>query len=241
MLSAMIPPQPFLLSAGLKRSSVESFDTYPFNLPAITGLQQIDFPRPVTFFVGENGAGKSTLLEAIAVKWGFNAEGGSRNYRFATRASHSSLHQHLSLARCYRKPRDGFFLRAESFYNLATAAEQLGAFHGLHEQSHGESFMTMLTERFTGHGLYLLDEPEAGLSPSRQMAMLVRMHDLVKTGSQFIIATHSPILMTYPGATVLIFDQDGIREGAYHETEHYLISRRFLENPARMLAELLDD
>jgi predicted ATPase len=238
----MIPRQPFLISAELKQASVESFDAYPFNLPAVAALRErLDFLQPVTFFVGENGAGKSTLLEAIAVKWGFNAEGGSRNYRFATRESHSSLHQHLTLGRSFRKARDGFFLRAESFYNLATAAEELWVFPGLHEQSHGESFMTMLTKRFFGNGLYLLDEPEAGLSPSRQMAMLVRMHDLVKGGSQFIVATHSPILMTYPGATVLQFDGEGVREVSFRETEHYLISRRFLENPDRMLAELLEE
>ncbi|MGC4013180.1 MAG: AAA family ATPase [Luteolibacter sp.] len=230
----------FLLSVALKRGEGEARGAYPFDLPAIRHLDALDFDQAVTFLVGENGTGKSTLLEAIAVKWGFNAEGGSRNYRFASRESHSELHASLILARGVRKADDGFFLRAESFYNVATEAERLGAHHGLHEQSHGESFMTILTERFFGNGLYLLDEPEAALSPSRQMSMLARMHELVKEGSQFVIATHSPILMAYPGAVLLQFSEDGIQQVRYEDTEHYQLTRRFLENPGRMLRELLD-
>jgi predicted ATPase len=207
----------------------------------------------MTFFVGENGSGKSTLLEAIAVSVGFNAEGGTKNFRFGTRASHSDLHEHLRVAKGIRRPKDGFFLRAESFYNVATEIEKLdaepsfgppvGASYGgrsLHEQSHGESFLALVTNRFGGQGLYILDEPEAALSPQRQLAVLSRLHDLVRDGSQFIIATHSPILMAYPDAWIYEFSREGIRRIAYEETEHYLVTRDFLANPQRMLQVLLE-
>jgi predicted ATPase len=193
--------------------------------------------------VGENGSGKSTLLEAIAAAWGFNPEGGSRNFLFATQPSHSPLHVHLRLIRNPGRPSDGFFLRAESFYNVATEVDRLemkSAYGGtsLHEQSHGESFLAVFMDRFFGGGLYLLDEPEAALSPSRQLSVLLRIHDLVRQRSQFIIATHSPILMAYPGAEILQLDENGIREVAYEETDHYVITREFLNAPERMLSEL---
>ena len=164
--------RPFLLFAELDRKKVPSFEAYPFNLPAVRSLERLKFHPAVTFIVGENGSGKSTLLEAIAVRWGFNAEGGSKNFGFATRASHSELCSCLRLARGIKRPKDGFFLRAESFYNVATYVEDIGVTgYGdapLHEQSHGESFWSLLMERFRGKGLYILDEPEAALSPSRQ-------------------------------------------------------------------------
>lgn len=245
---------PFLLWAELRRDKVPAFDSYPFSLPAVRDLDKIAFHPAVTFFVGENGSGKSTLLEAIAVAAGFNPEGGSRNFRFATRESHSALGACLRLARKGRRPRDGFFLRAESYFNVATEIERLdadadggppvaGAYgeRPLHEQSHGESFMTLLTERFDGDGLYLLDEPEAALSPARQLAALSRIHRLVQDGSQLIIATHSPILMAYPNATILEIGQHGIRPIAYADTEHFRVTRAFLQNPERMLRELLQD
>jgi predicted ATPase len=214
----------YIASVQLLRDRVRSFELYPFNLPAVRNLSEIAFNRPVTFFVGENGSGKSTLLEAIAVAAGFNAEGGRRNFGFTTRASHSDLHAHLRLVRGVRRPRDGFFLRAESFFNVATEIERLDAEPGLgppiidsyggrslHEQSHGESFMTLALERLRGAGLYVLDEPEAALSPTRQLALLARIHQLVEAGSQFLVATHSPLLLAYPDATILSLETDGIR------------------------------
>lgn len=202
----------------------------------------------------ENGSGKSTLLEAIAVACGFNPEGGSNNFNFATQASHSSLHSYLRIIRGHRRPRTGWFLRAESFYNVASNIDRLDAEPGrsprlinayggisLHKQSHGESFITLLTHRFSPSGLYLLDEPEAALSPSRQLAALVRIHELVKGGAQFVIATHSPILMSYPDAQILRFDSDGITPVDYTDTEHFLITRDFLADHRRALRRLLDD
>lgn len=233
----------YLHGIGLKRHEVRSFDEYPFSLPAVRKLRDLRLTSPVTFLVGENGSGKSTLLEAIASSWGFNPEGGSRNMMFATRPSESGLHEYLRLERGLKRPSDGFFLRAESFFNVATEVDNLdmtSAYGGksLHEQSHGESFLAVFMDRFFGAGLYILDEPEAALSPSRQLSVLTRMHDLVRQQSQFLIATHSPILMGYPGADILLLDEDGIHRVEYEETEHYFITREFLLNRERMLREL---
>jgi predicted ATPase len=238
---------------SLQRDKVESFNHYPFCLPAVRALEQIDLHPKVTYFVGENGSGKSTLLEALAVSLGFNAEGGSKNFRFGTRQSHSVLHEHLRVAKGIKRPSDGFFLRAESFFNVATEIERLdedsgagerlaGAYGGrsLHEQSHGESFLALIAERFRGKGLYILDEPEAALSPQRQLVVLSRIHDLIGLDSQFVIATHSPILMAYPDAWIYQCGQDGISRVAYEETEHFQVTRNFLANPERMLRVLLD-
>lgn len=235
----------FVSRVSLLRDKVESFARYPFCLPAIASLERIDLHPKVSFFVGENGSGKSTLLEAIAVSLGFNAEGGSKNFNFATRRSHSELHEYLRIAKGIKRPRDGYFLRAESFFNVATEIDNLNVVHSyggrsLHEQSHGESFLALLMERFGGQGLYILDEPEAALSPQRQLAVLSRIHDLILDGSQFIIATHSPILMAYPEASIFQCSGDGITQVAYEETEHYRITRDFLANPARMLRILLE-
>lgn len=207
---------------------------------------------PVTFLVGENGSGKSTLLEAIAVSCGFNAEGGTRNFTFSTRATHSELGEYITVAK-RRYSRDGFFLRAESFYNVATNIDEMDeepsfsprlidSYGGvsLHSQSHGESFLALVQNRFGGEGLYLLDEPEAALSPTRQLTLLGEMHQLVERDSQFIIATHSPILMAYPGARIYELSENGIASVEYRETEHYQLTRRFLENPERMLRYLLE-
>ena len=229
------------------------FEKYPFSLPSVRYLDVLKLHPQVTFFVGENGSGKSTLLEAIAVAWGFNAEGGSKNFHFGTRASHSELHQYIRLSKGVLRPRDGFFLRAESFFNVATEIERMDAEpafsppvidsyggNSLHEQSHGESFMALLMNRFGGQGLYILDEPEAALSPSRQLTVLSRLHQLVKSGSQFIIATHSPILMAYPNAAIYLFSSSGISQVDYYDTEHYCVTRDFLVHPKRMLDVLLD-
>jgi predicted ATPase len=246
-----ISPQ-YLNRITLQRDKVDSFERYPFSLPAVRSLEQIDLHPKVTYFVGENGSGKSTLLEAIAVSLGFNAEGGTRNFRFSTRRSHSELHEYLRLAKGVKRPRDGFFLRAESFFNVATEIENLDAGPGgppvidsyggrsLHEQSHGESFLALMTERFGGQGIYILDEPEAALSPQRQLAVLSRMHDLILADSQFIIATHSPILMAYPDARIYLCGKDGVAEVAYEDTEHFQVTHDFLANPKRMLRVLLE-
>ena len=246
--------QQYVSTVSLRRDRVDSFERFPFCLPSVRALDSLALHPKVTYFIGENGSGKSTLLEAIAVSMGFNAEGGTKNFRFGTRASHSPLHEYLRIAKGFKRPRDGFFLRAESFFNVATQIEQLDAEPGfgppviasyggksLHEQSHGESFLTLLMERFGGQGLYLLDEPEAALSPQRQLAALARIHDLVNDDSQFIIATHSPILMAYPDAWIYQFNEEGIARIAYEDTEHFKVTRAFLANPERMLRALFDD
>lgn len=249
----MFKTRSYLAEIQLKPTAPLAPPEFPFTLPAIRSLARLPLHPNVTFLVGENGSGKSTLLEAIAVGMGFNAEGGSRNFRFATRESHSDLHQHLRLVRGYERPRDGFFLRAESFYNVSSEIERLDegpggppiidSFGGksLHAQSHGESFLTLFMERFRGQSFYMLDEPEAALSPQRQLALLSRLHELVGQRCQFVIATHSPILMAYPNATIYAFGEDGIREIAYEETEHYRVTRDFLANPARMLRVLMGE
>ena len=220
---------------------------YPFNIPAVRHLLKnggLEFQKPVTFFVGENGTGKSTLIEAVAVAMGFNAEGGSRDHYFTTQRTHSELCDYLIAAKTVA-PQDGFFLRAESFYNTASYLEENGnlcRYGGIspHRQSHGESFLSLVTNRFGGNGLYILDEPESALSPQRLMSLLVAVDTLVKNDSQFIIATHSPILMAYPNADILQFTGQGIGRVAYKETEHYQITKQFIENPERMMEYLLE-
>lgn len=239
--SASKPP---LVSIRLERERVPSLGVYPFDLAAIRELHTIEL-KPVTFFVGENGTGKSTLLEAIAVGLRLNAEGGSRNFNFSTRASHSVLHEYLTLGRSHGRVRDCWFLRAESFFNVASEIERLEATsygtRNLHEQSHGESFWALFTHRFGAHGLYLLDEPEAALSPARQLAFLCRLHELVRAGSQFVIATHSPIIMAYPDASIYLFSERGVELTPYQETEHFRVTRDFLACPERSLRVLFED
>ena len=248
-----MPNSPYIREVQLKRDQVPSFDHYPFALEAVRQLSRLELHPKVTYFIGENGSGKSTLLEAIAVSWGFNAEGGTKNFNFATRRSHSPLHGALRLVKGVRRPQDGFFLRAESFFNVASEIEVLDqeglgrpvieSYGGLslHEQSHGESFLALMTQRFGGRGLYILDEPEAALSPQRQLAVLARIHDLVQDDSQFLIATHSPILMAYPDALIYACGPDGLTPTTYEETEHYQVTRNFLLNRQRMLNVLLND
>ncbi len=243
-----VVPTQFAGRVTLLRDKVDSFDRYPFSLPVVRTLDFIDLHPKVTFLVGENGSGKSTLLEAIAIALRFNPEGGSANFNFGTRASHSELHEYLGIAKGYRRQRNGYFLRAESWFNVATEIERLDAepslgppiidsFGGrsLHEQSHGESFMTLMRERFRGHGLYLLDEPEAALSPARQIEALSRIHELVLQDSQFVIATHSPILMAYPDALILHCGPTGLQPIRYEDTEHFRITRDFLNHRERVI------
>jgi predicted ATPase len=237
----------FVRSVQLKRDEALDFDSYPFSIPAIRQLTDLMLDADVTLLAGENGSGKSTLIEAIAVAAGYNAEGGSRNMNVSTRASHSQLHEHVRLVRGTRTPKTGYFLRAESFFNIASYIEDIPeavASHGgtsLHEQSHGESFISVALNRFGSNGLYLLDEPEAALSLRGNLALMHRMHDLVAQGSQFIVATHSPILLGYPGARIYVLSEDGITETDYESTEQYELTRSFLENRERFLRHLFPD
>ncbi len=234
----------YLRAVRLVRDSVRDYAVYPFSIPAIQSLDELELDAKVTFLIGENGSGKSTLIEAIAVLAGFNAEGGTKNFRFDTRRSESCLHQFMRPVRGTRRPRDGFFLRAESYFNVATEIERLGVVDSyggvsLHEQSHGESFLALANHRFGGNGLYILDEPEAALSPQRQLTLLAIIHSLVEErASQFIIATHSPILMAYPNALIYRLASSGIERVAYEDTEHYRITRDFLSSPERFFKGL---
>jgi len=238
---------PFLRSVTLRREWVESFDVFPFSIPAVKHLTTLEMHPNVTFFVGENGTGKSTLLEAIAVAEGFNAEGGSRHAMFKTQDTHNEqLPRKLQLNRNKIPRGDSFFLRAESFYNLSSYIESIGMSYAygekpLHQQSHGEAFLSLMVERLSGNGLYLMDEPEAALSPQRQLTFLAALHGLVQAGGQFIISTHSPIILAFPQASILQFTADGIAPVAYQETEHYKVTKAFLTRTERMLDELFSD
>ncbi len=238
-----ITAKPYLQSIFIKSDASLDFNSYPFNIPAVAKLDQIRFHPDATFFVGENGAGKSTVLEAIALALGYSPEGGTRNVQLETTKSVSSLYESIGLVQSYRKPRDGYFLRAETFFNVATYMDEVGYLDGyggksLHSRSHGEAFLTLLTNKFNGKGLYLLDEPEAALSPNRQLAALSAIHQLVQNESQFIIATHSPILLAYPNAKIILFDETGLSEVTYEQTDHYSITRDFLNHYDRRLEQL---
>jgi predicted ATPase len=234
----------YWIAARLERREGWDADRYPFNLPVVRNLDELEFHPKVTFLVGENGSGKSTLIEALALAWGFNAEGGSKNFNFATRTSHSELHRFVRPVRGTRRAKDGFFLRAESYFNVATTIEDLGVGDAygdtaLHEQSHGESFMALIEHRFRGRGLYILDEPEAALSPNRQLSFLARMHDLIGQDSQFIIATHSPIILGYPDAWIYQTSPSGLERVAYEDTDHFQVTRNFLNRREAFLDVLL--
>lgn len=242
------PYEPHAVYVLLDRSRATLDSKYAAELPAIKSLDRLELHPRVTFFIGENGSGKSTLLEAMAVADGFNAEGGTRNFNFHSKDSHSDLYKWVRLGRSSRGRRrsDGFFLRAESFYNVASEIEKLGldtlySHRSYHEQSHGESFIDLMTNRLRGDGLYLLDEPEAALSPQRQLAFLVAMHELVEKEAQFVIATHSPIIMAYPNAWIYEFGPRGIQRVEYRETEHYRVTHAFLNRPDQMLRQLLGE
>ncbi len=229
-------------------------DSYVSDLAVVKFLEKgkmLNLNKGVTFFVGENGTGKSTLIEAIAVAYGFNPEGGSKNFNFSTVHAHSDLHEYITLAK-RGLAKDGYFLRAESYFNVASNIDEMdedlpdaikivNSYGGrsLHMQSHGESFLSLVQNRFFGNGLYILDEPEAALSPSRLLTLMAEIDYLAKNNSQFIIATHSPILMTLPDSEIFEFTSDGIASVHYSETEHYQLTRRMLENPDRILRALL--
>jgi len=238
-----MPPltaKPYLRSVTIDPQADLDFDNYPFNILAVRAMGVLEPHPDVTFFVGENGAGKSTLLEAIAVALGMPAEGGTRNVHRAQQEV-SPLHRVLRLVKGWRQPRAAYFLRAESLFNVFTYLDELGPGGGpsMHKKSHGEAFLAVL-QGFRRDGLYLLDEPEAALSPNRQLAALALIDRLLQEGCQFIIATHSPILLAYPKARILCFDAGGIAEVAYEDTEHYAVTRDFLNHYPRRLQQLLD-
>lgn len=237
---------------------IEDRRAYPFNIPSILNLNELRFRSAVTFIVGENGSGKSTLVEAIAINAGFNPEGGTKNFNFYTKESHSELFNDLQVIRTSSRESDGFFLRAESFYNVATQVDELfseekeqllnspgkenvllNLYGGsLHECSHGESFLNLMHKRFSGRGLYLLDEPESALSINSQFRLLARINQLVNHKSQFIIATHSPILLAYPDAEIYTVTKFGLQQVDYEETEQFRLYKYFLNNYQQMVTEL---
>lgn len=239
----------FIRKISLDRSKIENFDKYPFNIPVVKEFNEINLTSPVTFLVGENGIGKSTFIEAIAVSLGLPSEGGTENFMFETKNTTSILNKYLDIPK-YGKPKTKFFLRAESFYNFSSEVERLVQEDGfatlfrsyggnLHECSHGESFIKLVQNRFSDHGLYILDEPEAALSPQRQMSLLCLIDELVKEGSQFIIATHSPILISYRDGVILDLNQN-FKEVSYQETDIYALYKMYLDSPEEMQKRLFD-
>ncbi|MBQ8535338.1 MAG: AAA family ATPase [Bacilli bacterium] len=237
-------------SIRLEREKIPSFNNYPFNIDIVNDFEELEFNSPVTFFVGENGVGKSTFIEAIAVALGLPAEGGTENFRYETKNTTSELSKYLRI-NTYNRPKMKFFLRAESFYNFSSEVQRLveeDDFHGLynsyggnlHECSHGESFIKLVQNRFTDHGLYILDEPEAALSPQRQLALLCLIDELVKEGSQFIIATHSPILISYRDGQILDLNNN-FKETKYKDTDIYSLYKRYLEDAEGMQRRLFDN
>ncbi|WP_182103078.1 AAA family ATPase [Niallia taxi] len=243
----------FLKKITLLKDDIPQVNSYPFSIPAIKGLRELELTNKMTFFIGENGSGKSTLLEAVADKCGFHTAGGGKNNYYDVHSSHSDLGEYIRLS-WMPKITNGFFLRAESFYHFATLQDELEkdpftrtnyrAYGGksLLQQSHGESFLSLFQHRFNGQAIYLLDEPEAALSPQRQLTFIRILHDLVEyEDCQFIIATHSPILLGYPNASILNFDGGTITEIQYEQTDNYRLTKYFLQHREKMLNELLRD
>lgn len=242
----------FIKSVNIDWSKIDA-DSYLRDIPALANISVLDFNNNITFFVGENGTGKSTMIEAIAVAYGFSAEGGTRNYRFSTYESHSPLYRAISMTKGIQRPKNGYFLRAESFYNVASKAEDYRdginpeyyyrnyGGRSLHEQSHGESFLSLIQGYFDGNGLYILDEPESALSPQRQLTLIIEIDRLSKLGAQFIIASHSPLLLGIPGADILSFDDRHIHPCSYTETESYQVTELFINHRDYLLKRLLSD
>lgn len=234
---------------SLDKDSIKDFNIYPFNIDVVKNFDELEFKSPVTFFVGENGVGKSTFIESIAVSLGLPAEGGTENFRYNTKNTTSNLSDYLTVS-TYNKPKLKFFLRAESFYNFSSEVQRLVEEDGfyslyksyggnLHECSHGESFLKLVQNKFRDHGLYILDEPEAALSPQRQLSLLCLIDDLVKQGSQFIIATHSPILISYRNGVILDLDNN-FKEIDYKDTEIYNLYKMYLDDSEGMQKKLFD-
>jgi predicted ATPase len=239
-----LPIQYIMLKNGIKKDTGK----YPFNIPLIKNFKKMAFNKPVTFIAGENGTGKSTLLEAIAVRYGFNPEGGSKDFNFKTKETHSELYKYLTIGKSFNVGNDGYFIRGESFYNLASNIDELeeggpslfNSYGGksLHDQSHGESFLSLLNNRLRGNGVYIFDEPETALSPMKILNLLVIIDDLVKNNSQFIISTHSPVLMAYPKAEIYEIRNDELILTKYEDTNHYSITKYFLLNYKKMINDL---
>jgi len=236
-----------LKSITLLRERVPVWDSYPFSIPSIASLTTLKLSSAICFFVGENGTGKSTLLEAIAAHYGFGREGGNRNFTFETTASVRAIDPLVKALRLAFTARTGkgFYLRAESFFNVASYVDEVGvasSYGGksLHDHSHGESFLSLIGNRFTGPGLYLMDEPEAALSPQRQLGFLVLLHELLKRDGevQLLIATHSPILLAFPEAQILSFDGGKIHEISYKESQPFQLVSRFVRAPERYINAL---
>jgi len=245
----VVEHEAFISAVALPPDGEEQRIGYPWELPVVRALaaQPLKLHRGLTYLVGPNGSGKSTLLEAIATAAGMNPEGGSSNYRFATRESHSSLGAAVRLHRGARRPRTDFFLRVESLFTAATYLERLPDHpltpygdRSLHEQSHGESFLAILLHRFGANGLYMLDEPEAALSTQNCLTFLARTHQLLEEGSQLIVATHSPLILGYPDALIYECNEEGLQTIAYDDAEPVRLTRSFLDAPERFLRELLD-
>ena len=234
----------FIKEINLERKLIKDFNEYPFNIDFVKNLDKLIIDSPVTFIVGENGTGKSTFIEALAVSCGLNPEGGTQNFMFSTKETHSELYEYLKTNHFQRKCKTKFFLRAESFYNVITEIDNLrvGGYgnKSLHLCSHGESFIQLVQNRFTENGLYILDEPEAALSPSRQMSLLYLINQLVKDGSQFIIATHSPILISYRNGKILDLGKN-FKEVKYEDTEIYQTYKMYLDRPYIMQEKLFDE
>lgn len=238
----------YIVSVELLKDKIENENEYPFNLPIVKMVDKIELHPNVTFLTWDNGTGKSTLLEAIAIEYWFNPEGGSKNFNFSTQDSHSELSNIIRSAKWIKRPKDSYFLRAESFYNLATNIDEIEKEYwwilnsywdkSLHEQSHGESFFSLFKHRLGWKGLYIFDEPEAALSPERQLALLVRINELVEDDSQFIIITHSPIILAYPKAKILQISKDWLEEVSYKDSNNYQLYKMFIENPEYMIKKL---
>ncbi|MDR6942949.1 AAA family ATPase [Mucilaginibacter pocheonensis] len=245
----MIKALPYLQEICLDLSGVTSFDEYPFDIPSIRNLKSLSFDSNVTFIVGENGSGKSTLIEAIALLLGFSLQGGSKNFQYEEGQNLPPLFRYLNGIKSFKQPKDFFFLRAETFHNVSTTLEELYAQKkdvllknygiDLIRSSHGEAFMAVLANKLKGRGLYIFDEPEAALSPSRQLAAVHLIDSLVKKDSQFIIATHSPILLAYPNAVIYQFGNEGIRKIDYEETEHFMVMKYFINNYHEIISEVI--
>ncbi|NCB92698.1 MAG: ABC transporter ATP-binding protein [Clostridia bacterium] len=234
----------FIKSISIDWNKIDK-NSYLRDIEAIDRLESLEFSRPITFFVGENGSGKSTLLEALAIAYGFNPEGGTKNYSFSTYDSHSELYYAIRLNKGYRKAKWGYFLRAESFYNVATKEEEYAdpkhPSQKYHEKSHGESFLAITQSQLKPNGLYIFDEPEAALSPQRQLTLLMEIHECAKRGSQFIIVTHSPILLGIPEAQIYTFDNGMVHTCEYEETDSYQVTEMFINNRELLLGRLLDE
>lgn len=241
------------ISEILFNTEASNLNRHPYNLDVLKNLNSLALNDKVTFIVGENGSGKSTLIEAIAIAYGFNSEGGSINFNFSARFSSSDLHKNIQIKKTLNRPKDGYFLRAESFFNVATNIEEMDAIpaaarkiiesyggKSLHEQSHGESFLSLFLNRFRGNGFYILDEPEAALSAQRQLTFVSHLHEFVENNSQFVIATHSPIILSYPNSIIYEIGKDDLNIVKYEDTEQFKSMKLFINNYPSILKNIMD-